>query len=151
MSQESKELKLFKDLWDLLEGEKNGGVTVENLLYMLLIIRGAKLPNREIAPDFAEQSSRNDIFKTARIGQKGEFKVFRGGQEVIFTYFKDFYVNRLQFEGLVQKRPVKQVSIDITIPPKFTKTSQKITKKAVDKHRKEILGEKDFDIVSYLY
>jgi len=51
MAPESKDLKLFKDFWDLLEGEKNGGVTVENLLYILLIIRGAKLLNKEVAPE----------------------------------------------------------------------------------------------------
>jgi len=47
MSQESNDFRLFKDLWSLLEGEKTGGVSVENLLYLLLIIRGAKLPSRE--------------------------------------------------------------------------------------------------------
>jgi len=51
MAPESKDLKLFKDFWDLLEGEKNGGVTVENLLYILLIIRGAKLLNKEVTPE----------------------------------------------------------------------------------------------------
>ena len=35
--------------------------------------------------------------------------------------------------------------------PKYTKTSQNITKKAVEKHRRDILGGKDFDIVTYLY
>ena len=47
MSQESIDFKLFKALWDLLEGENNGGVAVENLLYLLLLVRGTKLPARE--------------------------------------------------------------------------------------------------------
>ena len=72
MSQESKELKIFKDLWDLLEGDKLNGVTVDNLLYALLIIRGVKLLNREVAPDAAEPAIRNDFFKCARIGLQGQ-------------------------------------------------------------------------------
>lgn len=48
MSQDSKDLKLFKDLWDLLDGEKNNGVLVDNLIYILLVIRGAKLVNKEV-------------------------------------------------------------------------------------------------------
>jgi len=52
MSQDSKDLKLFKDLWDLLDGEKNNGVLVDNLIYILLVIRGAKLHKREVNIDF---------------------------------------------------------------------------------------------------
>ena len=78
MAPESKDLKLFKDLWDLLDGEKNGGVTVENLLYLLLLIRGAKLPKREVAPSSSEPS-RNDFFKCAKIGDQGQLLVFAGG------------------------------------------------------------------------
>jgi len=46
MSQESADFKHFRDLWTLLEGDTNGGVSVENLLYMLLIVRGTKMPKR---------------------------------------------------------------------------------------------------------
>jgi hypothetical protein len=49
MSQESTDYKLFQDLWALLDGEKQGGVSVDNLLYLLLLVRGAKLPAREKA------------------------------------------------------------------------------------------------------
>lgn len=47
MPQESEDYQLFIDIWDLMEGEQRGGISVENLLYCLLIIRGAKLPQRE--------------------------------------------------------------------------------------------------------
>jgi hypothetical protein len=47
MSQESRDFKMFQDLWALLDGEKLGGVSVDNLLYFLLLIRGTKLPARE--------------------------------------------------------------------------------------------------------
>ncbi len=47
MPQESEDYQLFKDIWDVMEGEQRGGISVENMLYCLLIIRGAKLPQRE--------------------------------------------------------------------------------------------------------
>lgn len=149
MSPESKDFKLFTDMWNMLEGENHGGVTVENLLYFLLIIRGAKFPRR-VADDEQVDSSKTDFFKNAKIGDKGQLLIYKGGQEKIFAHFKDFYVNRLQFEGLVQKKAVKQITIDITTP-KYSKTSKKITKQAVEKHRKDIIGNAEFDIVSYLY
>jgi hypothetical protein len=49
MSQESNDFKLLNEMWSLLEAEKTNGVSVENLLYLLLLIRGAKLPSREVA------------------------------------------------------------------------------------------------------
>ena len=39
-SEDSEDYKLCKDLWNLLEGEDNGGVSVDNLLRMLTVIRG---------------------------------------------------------------------------------------------------------------
>ena len=70
MSQESKDFKLFTDMWSLLEGEKYSGVTVDNLLYFLLIIRGAKFPRRVIDHDQVD-SSKSEFLKSAKIGEKG--------------------------------------------------------------------------------
>jgi len=60
MSQESNDFKLFKDLWSVLGGKNESveGVAVDNLLYLLLIVRGAKIPNkeREIDDSSAEES-----------------------------------------------------------------------------------------------
>jgi hypothetical protein len=44
----------------LLDGEKTGGVSVSNLLYLLLVIRGAKLPSRE--KNFEVDSSKEQAF-----------------------------------------------------------------------------------------
>ena len=57
MPQESNDFRLFSDLWALTDGEKTGGVSVDNLLYLLLIIRGAKLPERE--REFEPDTNRN--------------------------------------------------------------------------------------------
>lgn len=35
------------DIWNVLGGAKTAGVSVKNLLYLLLIIRGVKMPNDE--------------------------------------------------------------------------------------------------------
>lgn len=47
MAPESNDFTKFKELWKLLGGEETGGVSVENLLYVLLIIRGADLEDKE--------------------------------------------------------------------------------------------------------
>lgn len=78
MSPESKEFKLFTDIWNLLEGEKHGGVSVENLLYFLLIVRGAKFPRRVVDHEQID-SSKSDFLKSAKIGDKGQLIVFKGG------------------------------------------------------------------------
>ena len=70
MSPESKDFKLFTDMWNMLEGEKLGGVTVENLLYFLLIIRGAKFPRRVVDHEQVD-SSKTEFFRNAKIGDKG--------------------------------------------------------------------------------
>lgn len=57
MSQESSDFKLFKDIWTILGGAKTAGVSVENLLYLLLIIRGAKIPLKEREFDAAEEDA----------------------------------------------------------------------------------------------
>jgi len=59
----------------MMEGEQRGGITVENLLYCLLIIRGAKLPNREI--DFEDKEGA--FLNSAKIDSKGVFNVLPGG------------------------------------------------------------------------
>ena len=39
-TQEHPDYKLFKDFWDLLEGDTRGGIKVSDLAYVLKIIRG---------------------------------------------------------------------------------------------------------------
>lgn len=142
MSQESNDFRLFKELWALLDGEKTGGVAVENLLYLLLLIRGAKLPAREVA--FEAEPTRDTPL--LRLGQivNDSFTVKPGAQKTIFTHFKDLYVNRMQFEGL--KKPVKSVEVDITVAHKVSKKSSKIA----EKHREKIAPGMSLDIVDFL-
>jgi len=75
MPPESEDYSLFKDLWDMMEGEQRSGITVENLLYCLLIIRGARLPQREC--DFEEKESA--FLKLAKMDSKGVLNVLPGG------------------------------------------------------------------------
>ena len=114
MSQESTDFKLFKELWALLGGippeqddsQESSGVNEQNLLYMLLLIRGAKLPNREeeTQPDENRVNDLGTLGRYTLIDETGKLVVLKGGQKKIFTHFKDLYVNRIQFEGL--KKPV---------------------------------------------
>lgn len=81
MSQESTDYKLFQDLWALLDGEKQGGVSVENLLYLLLLVRGAKLPAREKAfpPEQNKDSSNQPVLKLAIVDEAKRLIVSPGG------------------------------------------------------------------------
>lgn len=101
MSQESRDFKMFQDLWALLDGEKLGGVSVDNLLYLLLLIRGTKLPARE--KDYELDQNRDyqnqPVLKLAMVDEEGKLIVAQGGQKKIFAHFKDLYINRMQFEG----------------------------------------------------
>lgn len=142
MSEESADFKLFKELWALLDGEKTGGVSVENLLYLLLLVRGAKLPSREVAFE-AEEDRDTTMLKYGQI-VSDNFTVQPGGQKKIFTHFKDLYVNRMQFEG--HKRPVKSVQVDILSAPIVSNK----TKKIADKHREKIAPGMAHDIVTFL-
>jgi hypothetical protein len=120
-------------------------VSVENLLYLLLIIRGGKLPSRE--KNFVVESGKENPFsKLATIDKDGNLIVSVGGQKKIFAHFKDFYVNRIQFEGVVQKKSVKQVTVEITHQPKINKKSAKIA----EKHREKIAPGPDVKIETYL-
>jgi len=35
-------------LWTLLNGEENEGITREDLNYMLLVVKGSRIPDREV-------------------------------------------------------------------------------------------------------
>jgi hypothetical protein len=93
MTTQSEIFKLFGEFWKLLDGENQGGVSVENLLIALLIVRGAKCFNREC--EFKITESRDpEVLNLAFIGEDGVLSVAPGGSEKIFVHFKDFWVNR---------------------------------------------------------
>lgn len=101
MAQDSIHFKLFKDLWNLLGGENSGGVEVENLLYLLLLIRGIRLPAREkkFTIDENKDYTNQSFLKRGMVDEAGKFIVKEGGQKKLFTHFKDLHFVRIDFEG----------------------------------------------------
>lgn len=62
---EHADYKLFEDLWALMDGPANEGVKIDDLSYMLMVIRGSRESEREIdcQPDENKQGlSRVIIF-----------------------------------------------------------------------------------------
>lgn len=74
MAPESNDFIKFKELWRLLGGEETNGVSVENLLYLLMIIRGADLASRE--EKFPTDKSKEfSLQRIAQINGDGKFIV----------------------------------------------------------------------------
>lgn len=90
--------------------------------------------------------------KYSSIQDDGVIAFKHGGQRVIFTYFKNFYVNRIQFEGLDarRKRPPPVIELDITKKgPEISETTSLYAQKA----RERLLGGEDVpeDFVEQIY
>ena len=69
--------------------------------------------------------------KYSSIQDDGEIGFKVGGQKVIFTYFKNLYVNRIQYEGLDPRRkrqpPVIEMDL-VTLQPEISENSQLLAK-----------------------
>jgi len=80
--------------------------------------------------------------KYSSIQDDGIIAFVHGGQRVLFTYFKNFYVNRIQFEGLDarRKRPPPVIELDITKKgPEISETTSLYAQKA----RERTMGKYD--------
>lgn len=146
MSPESQDYQFFQDLWQVFDGEEREGVQKPALLYVLSVIRGFKFPEREQDAPAAE--GREGIAKQAFFDEDN-FVIRKGGQARLFAYFKNLYVNRLQFEGYQNKKPVPVATLELKPAPYVSEKSRKIAEAARQKHTG---GEQmAADIVSYLY
>ena len=113
-----------------------GGVSSSNLFWFLLTVKGADLPDRTVeeldhANDYQPSEGEDEepvmrLRKYSSIQDDGEIAFTVGGQKVVFTYFKNFYINRIQFEGLDKrrKRPPPVISMDlVTLQPEISENS----------------------------
>ena len=64
-----------------MAGDKTGGVSVKNLLYLMLIIRGAKMPAREEDLNLDDDTERMPgiLGKISKVDEIGQFVVGPGG------------------------------------------------------------------------
>jgi hypothetical protein len=95
--------QLCDDLWILLEGDDRGGVTWDSLRVVLLNLIGIKDEKRERArKDDGKTTDDAEAAENPSFTQLGFFDedVFyldkKQGHRKFFTYFKNFYVHRVQ-------------------------------------------------------
>lgn len=91
------DFKLFEDLWELLEGHDRKGVNINDLKFILQVIRGAKDPLREI--DCEPVEGKRGLAKMVIFDQDGNLKLRKGGQAKFASRFRSFYINKLQAEN----------------------------------------------------
>lgn len=108
-----------------MDGDTVGGVSSSNLFWFLLTVKGADLPDRtvdELDRPYNYQPAEDEdedpvmrLRKHSSIQDDGEIGFTQKGQKVVFTYFKSFYINRIQFEGLDvrRKRPPPVIEMDL--------------------------------------
>jgi hypothetical protein len=46
ISENCEEMKLLLDFWDILEGGQTNGIKIENILSMLLLVRGVQIASK---------------------------------------------------------------------------------------------------------
>lgn len=98
IAEDGEDFLLVEDLWKLLEGDSNKGVTAQNLLQMLFIIRGVNVQSNFIMSKHLKTLA---FLGLASVDEKnGELKVTEKGKNKLFVHFKSLFVNRIKFEGL---------------------------------------------------
>lgn len=114
---ETVDQQLLQDLWTLVRGEENQGVSQDTMRVVLLNVIGTRVPDREYkkTADADETSvieegevaptnvSDIDLSKIGFFNDQGNFYLRRGDHSKIFTYFKNFYIHRMQFVGSQKK------------------------------------------------
>jgi len=118
MSNNHAEYALVQDLWKLLGGsdielesqevpaESNAehkvrGVSKDDLAYVLLVIKGTRMPEREVeaVKDEKAVGIMKQVVLTDNENNLCTFAIRKGGQEKLHKYFISFYANRRSFEG----------------------------------------------------
>ena len=136
-------------MWNLLEGGRNEGISVDNLLRMLTVIRGIDI----ITESEASFNSTIDgyLSRYCSFDNEGLLQLRQGGHYKLFGHFKNLYINRLQHEGL-NKRPVAIAKIDLVkSKPTISRASQRIAEENKEKYHDHSRWDAPYDIVEHLY
>lgn len=99
-----------QDMWALLRGDANGGVSLDSLMVVLLIIIGIRVNDRERTPEGEDEepeqtydeagdgrrSTQSELIRWAFFDHRDRrFYIRRGYHYKIFTHFKNFYIHRV--------------------------------------------------------
>lgn len=88
---------LFEEFYELMEGTAREGVKLDDLAYLLKVIRGFRDPDIEIECDAPED--KQGIFRMTLFDVDGNFIIRKGGSAKIASHFRSFYINKLQSES----------------------------------------------------
>ena len=88
---------LFEEIWELMEGTAREGVKVDDLAYVLKVIRGFRDSELEVECEAPED--KHGIFKMTVFDDEGLFFIRKGGQTKIANRYRSFYINKLQSES----------------------------------------------------
>jgi hypothetical protein len=166
---ENFEVDLSRDLWTLAKGEENQGVSFDTLIVILLNLIGIRTRDREIlqpgefasriesqadqnesmipeGEHAAEKPSFREPLDVSNLGffEGNRFFLHKGDHKKLFTYFKVFYVHRVQFIGLDEHH--RRSLFDSYHPNSELKSKPEIsekTSKLADKKRTKLLGLSD--------
>ena len=140
---------LFEELWELTEGPTRNGLSVEDLSYMLMVIRGTRMTEREI--DCQAPEEKQGLAKMIIFDQDGNLQFRQGGQAKIAARYKSFYINKLQAEAVSTYPRISkpaEISIEKAIKPKPTLSAKTVQ---YAEKRKNKMQTEGCDIVEALY
>ena len=132
---------LFEELWAIVDGEDRGGINKEDLAYVLQIIRGITLPEKEVEADAPE--GKEGLSKQIVFNADGNLQIRKGGQAKLHKKFIPFYVNKQQAPDYSRMREKRMFQRPETADQAVTsrpEISQK-TKRLADKQRSKLQGE----------
>jgi len=110
---DSVERELLFDLWNILKGEENNGVSILNVKKMLLAVQGINLkPSKDEARN-TEQNSQG--YSMGVFDEEGIFRITKSETNKIFIRFKPLYINRMQHLG--QFKRIKNYESSCTFKP----------------------------------
>lgn len=132
-----------------MDGSTREGVRKDDLAYALMIIRGARAPNREI--DCQPVEDKQGIARFIIFDQEGNLQFRKGGQVKLGAKFRSFYINKLQAEATSSYPRIgkpAEISADKALSKKFTCSAKTIE---YAEKRKRKLESEGCDIVESLY
>lgn len=126
------------------------GIRTDDLSYVLLVIKGAKLQEKEVElpkVQGAEGIMKQVVLEESDDKKTAKFMIRKGGQDKLHKYFLSLYANRKGFEG----RPKAKEDPDLQKLQEVPQISEK-SRKMAEEARKKLMGETGSnDIVTQLY
>jgi hypothetical protein len=127
------------NLWDFLEGDNKGSITIEDLRVVMHILIGVTPQGREKIPENDEKEvdeEGNPKKKPDCFYEDNKLYIRKGRVQKVFVQFKDLYINRIEAHGRAQ---LAKQALPAPVPedqskPEITDKTAKLADKARRKH-----------------